>query len=181
MNTARHVTARMAEGMDPLRGPFGNRRPTSRLSRSAMAERSRRNMSRTCSARARYSPQRRSRCIDKDPLRVAGHRPWEEAKAYMCFYLESSASLITKNSSSEPSRPAPFAFSTVVVVAAGGGGIRVVRRAGQLKGSEAVMKQGEFAAGRMKTESGSSAAISGKRWQASHHHGARIHGCRGAS
>ena len=68
----------------------------------------------------------------------------------MCFYLESSASLITKNSSSEPSRPAPFAFSTVVVVATGGGGIPVVRRAGQLKGSEAVMKQGEFAAGRMK-------------------------------
>jgi hypothetical protein len=66
MNTARHVTARMAEGMDPLRGPFGNRRPTSRLSRSAMAERSRRNMSQTCSARARYSPQRGSRCIDKD-------------------------------------------------------------------------------------------------------------------
>jgi carbamate kinase len=53
----------------------------------------------------------------------------------MCFYLESSA---------------PFAFSTVVVVAAGGGGIPVVRRAGQLKGSEAVMKQGEFGAGRMK-------------------------------
>jgi hypothetical protein len=98
-------------GMDPLRGPFGNRRPTSRLSRSAMAafpEEYVTNVLRSCSVLpAAAFPLRlkwRGRC----------------ALLSMCFYLESSASLITKNSSSEPSRPAPFAFSTVVVVAAGG-------------------------------------------------------------
>jgi hypothetical protein len=126
MNTARHVAARMAEEMDPLRGPFGNRRPTSRLSRSVPG----------------------GICHERAPLVLGITRSgvpvalkWRGCCALlsMCFYLKSSAYLITKNSSSEPSRPAPFAFSTVVVVAAGGGGIPVVRRAGQLKGNEAVI------------------------------------------